>query len=93
MNAIRLAAAAIACIAGTVHATEITEFPQPEPSTLTREAVRAEARAARDAGQLRHDESSPAVVPMSERSREAVRREAATAERRHAALGDYVGGM
>jgi hypothetical protein len=95
MNAIRTLAAAVAvCAAGAVHAIEITEFPLEPASTLTREAVRAEALAAARAKQLRYDTAGPAVMPMSSRTREEVRREASWS-RMHdeASVLDYVGGM
>ena len=95
MNAIRSIAAAVAiCAAGIVHATEITEFPLDATSTVSRDFVRAQAIAANAAKQLRYDFSGTAVMPMSSRSRDDVRKEAT----RHrmsdeVAARDLVGGM
>ena len=95
MNTIRTLTAALAlCTAGLASAVEITEFPQERASTVSREAVRAEALAARQAKAPRYDAAGPAVVPMSSRAREEERQEAEGSRMRdEAAVRDFVGGM
>jgi len=95
MNTARIVAAGIALgAAGIVHAIEITDFPVDATSTVSREFVRAQAIAANAAKELRYDAGGPAVQPMSSRSRDEVRREAAWHRvRDETAAHDQAGGM
>lgn len=89
-----IVAAAVLSAAGLAQAFEISEVPEVATSTMSRESVRAQALAANQAKQLRHDFTGPAVMPMSSRSRDEVRREAwaRTTQPEDVAL-DRVGGM
>ena len=96
MNAIRTTLIAVALSAvGAAQASEITEFPLPASSNVTRAAVRAEAAAANKAGALRYDFSGAAVMPMSAKTREQVRMEtiAARLSPEAKAAWFFVGGM
>lgn len=91
-------ATAVVLAAGAAQASEITEFPVSSASSVSRAEVKAQARAANDAGQLRYDFTGPAdssaAEAMSQRSRVEVRREAMTRDRDDAMhASDFVGGM
>ena len=79
-----IAVATLAIAAGNVLAADYTPFPVQQGSTLSREAVAAEARSAVAAGQV--DTGDEAVVSLqgrSEQARAVVRAEAAQANRQH----------
>ncbi len=93
MKAIHALFVATVSFAGIAQASEITDFPL-ESSTVSRESVRWQALAARQANQARQDISGPVVVPMSSRSRDEVRQEAASSLKRvDTAAMDHIGGM
>lgn len=95
MKAIQIALAAASLYAfGAPQASEITDFPVPAASMLTRADVMAEAQA-RLHERTRHDFVGPSVTPQSTKSREEVRREAVAGHREHSAAGsaDFIGGM
>ncbi|HEX6703553.1 MAG TPA: hypothetical protein VF169_02230 [Albitalea sp.] len=94
MKAIHLLGACVLLASAAAHAGEISEFPISDMSVASRDAVRAQAVAANDARQLRYDTVGPVVAPMSSRSREEVRREAAVRNVfRDLRTLDHAGGM
>jgi hypothetical protein len=98
MTTIRFTLAALALSASAfVQASEITNFPVPTLSTVSRAEVQAQARQSSVDGALSYNEAGPAQMkaPTSMKSRDDVRKETATqrpgAERM---AGSYlVGGM
>jgi hypothetical protein len=94
MNFIRTLAAAALFTTGFAHAAEITDFPQPGASTVSRAEVQAEAEDANRAGALRHDFIGPVQKPMSVKSRDDVRQETVQRLARGMTTGSpIVGGM
>ena len=97
MKAIRLTFATIALSAMGffVQASEVSEFPLATTSNMTRAAVKADTRSASQSGRLRYDFVGPSVMPMSMKTREQVRAEAAAARSAPEALAGayFVGGM
>jgi len=95
MKTLPIIVAAIALSAACfTQASEITDFPAVASPTTSREAVRAEARAAVAAG-ARYDFIGPEMqLPVSTKSRDEVRREAVMHDR-HDVLSTWtrVGGM
>jgi hypothetical protein len=80
MNSIRIALAAIALSATALaQASEITNFPIPASSSLSRAEVRAEARKLIATDSLRYTFIGPVETkaPVSTKSRDEVRKEAA----------------
>ena len=95
MKAIHIAlAAASLLVLGAPQASEITDFPMPATSMVTRAEVLAEALAGEN-DHARYDFIGPTVTPMSTKSREEVRWEAISSNRDRsvAASADSVGGM
>jgi len=75
MNLIRTLAAATLFTTGVAQAIEITDFPLPGTSSVSRAEVQAAAEDANRAGALRHDFIGPVQQPMSVKSRDEVRNE------------------
>ena len=101
MKSIQIAIAATTLLAsiaatGLVQASEISEFPVANASTVSRAEVRAQAEAANKAGLLRYDFVGPAgmpgVEPMSQKSREEVRKQAVERTGPHVVNESNVGG-
>lgn len=102
MKSIQIAIAATTLLAGIAaaglaQASEISEFPVSSTSTVSRAEVRAQAEAANKAGLLRYDfigsASMPGVEPMSQKSREEVRKQAVERTSSRAVSESYVGGF
>jgi hypothetical protein len=95
MKAIHTALAVAALFAmGVAQASEITEFAPAASMQVSRDEVRAEAKAANDAGRLRYDFTGPAVTPMSMKTRDEVRGEVVSRPAADAvAASFFVGGM
>ncbi len=95
MKSIQLAVAcAILVATGVTYASEITEFPLADSTQVSRAEVRALAKAANQAGQMRYDFVGPTVEPMSHKTREEVRKEALEHKGRDELRDAYfVGGM
>lgn len=97
MKAIRLtfATVALSAMGFIVQASEISEFPLATTSNVTRAAVKADTKAASQAGLLRYDAVGTSVVPMSMKTREQVRLETSAARGNPDTVTDsyFVGGM
>jgi len=79
MNTIRITLATVTlCAAGLAQASEITDFAIPSTSTVSRQAVQAEAQKLNQMNLLRVDFLGPVAMdpPRSLKSREQVRMEA-----------------